>query len=160
MMRTVAVVEPGKVSIIDTPTPQPGPYQALVKTEVAYLCNATDSKLVQGHFPGVEDYPLALGHESAGIIQEIGNKVRNFNKGDRAIGGLVFDLGDDKLGSGWGGFCEYTLVNDHEAMVEDGVADEAHDWFECYEIQTTVPKDIPVEAATKTINNLSAVSVS
>jgi threonine dehydrogenase-like Zn-dependent dehydrogenase len=146
-MRTVAVLEPGKVSIVDTPVPQVGPYQALVKTEVAYLCNATDSKLVQGHFPGVEDYPLALGHESAGIVQETGDKVRNFQIGDRAIGGLVFDLGEDKMGSGWGGFCEYTLVNDHVAMVEDGVADEAHAWFECYEIQTTVPKDIPVEAA-------------
>jgi len=146
-MRTVVVLEPGKVSIVDTPIPQVGPYQALVKTEVAYLCNATDSKLVHGHFPGVEDYPLALGHESAGIVQETGDKVRNFQAGDRAIGGLVFDLGVDKMGSGWGGFCEYTLVNDHEAMVEDGVADEAHGWFECYEIQTTVDKDIPVEAA-------------
>jgi threonine dehydrogenase-like Zn-dependent dehydrogenase len=147
MMRTVAVLEPGKVAIVDTPVPQVGPYQALVKTEVAYLCNATDSKLVQGHFPGVEDYPLALGHESAGIVQKTGDKVRNFQVGDRAIGGLVFDLGDDKMGTGWGGFCEYTLVNDHVAMKEDGVADEAHDWFECYEIQTAVDKDIPVEAA-------------
>ena len=146
-MRTVAVLEPGKVAIVDTPIPKVGPYQALVKTEIAYLCNATDSKLVEGHFPGVEDYPLALGHESAGIVQEIGDKVRHFTVGDRAIGGLVFDLGADNLGSGWGGFCEYTLVNDHQAMVEDGVADEAHGWFECYEIQTKVDTDIPVDAA-------------
>ena len=146
-MRTVAVLEPGKVAIVDTPVPKVGPYQALVRTEIAYLCNATDSKLVEGHFPGVEDYPLALGHESAGIVQEVGAKVRNFQKGDRAIGGLVFDLGDANMGSGWGGFCEYTLINDHVAMVEDGVANEANGWFECYEIQTTVDKDIPVDAA-------------
>ncbi len=146
-MKTVAVIEPNKVEIIDTPTPKVGPYQALVKNEVAYLCNATDGKLVEGHFPGVEEYPLALGHEGAGIVQEVGEKVRNFAVGDRAIGGLVFDLGDEQLSTGWGGFCEYTLVNDHVAMVEDSVADEAHGWFECYEIQTTVDKDIPVEAA-------------
>ena len=146
-MRTVAVLEPGKVAIVDTPIPKVGPYQALVKTEIAYLCNATDSKLVEGHFPGVDNYPLALGHESAGIVQEVGRKVRNFKTGDRAIGGLVFDLGQAGMGSGWGGFCEYTLVNDHQAMVQDGVADEAHGWFECYEIQTAVDKDIPVDAA-------------
>jgi threonine dehydrogenase-like Zn-dependent dehydrogenase len=146
-MRTVAVLKPGKVAIVDTPIPKVGPYQALVQTEIAYLCNATDSKLVEGHFPGVDRYPLALGHESAGIVQEVGSKVRNFKVGGRAIGGLVFDLGRTDMGSGWGGFCEYTLVNDHQAMVEDGVADEAHGWFECYEIQTAVDRDIPVDAA-------------
>lgn len=28
-----------------------------------------------------------------------------------------------------GGFCEYTLANDHEAMVADGVAEEGHGWL-------------------------------
>ena len=69
-MRAIAVVKPNQVRIIDLPVPKPGPYQALVKTEVAYLCNATDGKLVAGHFPGVDQYPLVLGHESAGIVHE------------------------------------------------------------------------------------------
>ena len=43
-------------------------YQALVKTERVALCNATDSKLIAGHFPGVDTYPMALGHENAGIV--------------------------------------------------------------------------------------------
>lgn len=146
-MRAIAVIRPGQVEIVDLPIPKPGPYQALVKTEVAFLCNATDGKLVSGHFPGVDKYPLVLGHESAGIVQQAGKKVRNFKKGDRAIGGLVFDFGDSKYATGWGGFCEYTLVNDHDAMVKDGVADAKHGWFECYEIQRKVDRDIPVEAA-------------
>ena len=146
-MRAVAVTQPNRVEIVDLPVPEPGPYQALVKTEVAYLCNATDGKLVAGHFPGVEKYPLVLGHESAGIVQAVGERVRNFRKGDRAIGGLVFEFADPRYASGWGGFCEYTLVNDHEAMVEDGVADEKHGWFESYEIQRAVDGDIPVEEA-------------
>lgn len=146
-MRAIAVIKPGKVDIIDLPIPNLGPYQALVKTEVAFLCNATDGKLVSGHFPGVDKYPLVLGHESSGIVHEIGKNVRNFKKGDRAIGGLVFDFGMPGYATGWGGFCEYTLVNDHDAMVKDGVADAKHGWFECYEIQSRVPCDIPVEAA-------------
>ena len=44
-MKTVAVLEPGVVEIIDTPIPKPKPYQALVKTNVACICNNTDSEL-------------------------------------------------------------------------------------------------------------------
>ena len=146
-MRAVAVIEPGRVEIVEIPEPTPGPYEVRVKTEVACLCNATDGKLVAGHFPGVEDYPLLLGHESVGIVDLVGPKVRNIQPGDRVIGGLLFDAGDPKYSSGWGGFCEYTLAADHDAMVADGVADEAHGWFECFEIQRPVADDISVEAA-------------
>ena len=147
-MKTIAVTAPKQVEIIDSPTPVPGPYQALVKTELACVCNNTDGELVGGHFPGMEEaFPFALGHESVGKVTEVGQKVRNFKIGGRAISGLVFDLGKDGLGSGWGGFCEYVLVNDHEAMVEDGVADEEHGWVEVFEIQTPVDADISAEDA-------------
>ena len=128
--------------------PKPGPYQALVRTECACLCNRTDSELLSGNFPGMEDkFPFALGHESVGTVVEVGGKVKNFTVGDRAVGGLLFDLQMEGVDSGWGGFGEYTLANDHEAMAADGVADEAHGWFEVYEIQTRVDADIPPEEA-------------
>jgi threonine dehydrogenase-like Zn-dependent dehydrogenase len=146
-MRAVAVTEPGKVAIVELDRPTPGPYQALVRTEVACLCNSTDGKLIAGHFPGVEKYPLVLGHECAGIVEAVGGRVRNFRAGQRAIGGLLFDFSDPHYSSGWGGFCEYTLANDHDAMVADGVADAEHGWYECYEIQRPAPMDIPLEAA-------------
>lgn len=146
-MRTVAVIEPGKVEVVEIGEPKPGPYQVRVKTEAACLCNATDGKLVSGHFPGVDKYPLILGHESVGIVDAVGDKVRNFKMGDRVIGGLVFEFDEAEYSSGWGGFCEYTLATDHDAMVADDVADAEHGWFECYEIQRAVPSDIPVEAA-------------
>lgn len=146
-MLAVAVVEPGKVRLVDIPEPIPGPYQARVRTEVACLCNATDRKLVAGHFPGVEDYPLLLGHETAGIVDAVGEKVRNFKVGDRVIGGLLLNPTDPTYASGWGGFSEYLLAGDHKAMVEDSVATAENGWVEVYEIQRTVPKSIPVEAA-------------
>ena len=146
-MRAIAVTKPGDVQVVEVSVPELGPYQALVKTETAVLCNATDGKLVAGHFPGVTKYPLLLGHEGAGIVQAVGAKARSFRKGDRAIGGLVFEVAEKQYGSGWGGFCEYTLVNDHDAMVADGVADAEHGWFECYEIQRTVDADIPAAEA-------------
>ena len=146
-MRAVVVTKPGQVEVAELPMPEVGPYQVRVKTEAACLCNATDGKLVAGHFPGVNDYPLVLGHESVGIVDAVGEKVRNFKMGDRVVGGLLFDFGVEGYAPGWGGFCEYTLANDHDAMVEDGVADEANGWVEVYEIQRPVDADISVEDA-------------
>ncbi len=146
-MKAVIVDKPGSLLIREIACPEPGPYQALVRNEVTALCNSTDSKLIDGHFPGVESYPLALGHEGTGIVCAVGDKVQSFKKGDRVIGGLLFNFSDPGISSGWGGFCEYTLVSDHEAMVADGVADEEHGWFECFEIQTRVEPDIPAEEA-------------
>ncbi len=146
-MRAVAVTQPGSVEIIELEAPVPGPYQALVRTDVAALCNSTDAKLVQGTFPGVDRYPLVLGHESTGMVTAIGEKVRNFAVGERVIGGLLFEFSPPEYASGWGGFCDFTLANDHDAMVADGVADAAHGWFECYEIQRAVDPDIPAAEA-------------
>lgn len=146
-MRAVVVTQTGKLEVVQIAQPKPGPYQALVKTEVAALCNATDSKLISGHFPGVQKFPIVLGHEGAGIVQEVDHRVRNFKCGDRVIGGLIFNFAEPGLNSGWGGFCDYTLVTDHDAMVTDGVADAAHNWFECYEIQRCVDADIAPEDA-------------
>ena len=146
-MKTIAVTKPNQVEIIEVAKPTPGPYQALVKNKVASLCNATDRKLIEGHFPGVDQYPLVLGHEGVGIVEEVGSKVRNFKVGDHAIGGMLGDFGDPNIHSGWGGFCEYVVVHDHDAMVEDGVADAEHGWFESCEIQRVVEKDIPFAEA-------------
>ncbi len=146
-MLAVAVTEPGKLQIVSVPEPKPGPYQARVRTEAAYLCNATDRKLIEGHFPGVEKYPLLLGHEAVGIVDAVGDKVRNFKVGDRVIGGLLLSPTDPAYASGWGGFSEYTLAGDHLAMVEDGVATPEKGWVEVYEIMRVVPPSISVEDA-------------
>jgi threonine dehydrogenase-like Zn-dependent dehydrogenase len=146
-MFSVAVLEPNKIAMVRVPDPEPGPYQARVRTELACLCNATDRKLVQGHFPGIERYPLLLGHETVGIVDAVGDKVRSFRVGDRLVGGLLLQTTDPAYASGWGGFSEYTLAGDHDAMVADGVATPEHDYFEVYEIMRVVAPDIPVEAA-------------
>src|SRR5258708_29339187 len=146
-MLAVAVTEPNKLKIVEVPEPTPGPYQARIKTEVACLCNMTDRKLIEGHFPGVENYPLLLGHETVGTVDAVGDKVRNFKVGDRVVGGLVLNTTDKTYGSGWGGFCQYTLAGDHQAMIADGVADSEHGWAEVYEIMKVVPMGVSVEDA-------------
>lgn len=147
MMKAVVISEPGKLEIREVQIPKPGPYQALVRIETMALCNSTDRKLVEGHFPGIDAYPLVLGHENAGIVVEVGEKVISFRKGDRAIGGLLFDFGVPGLSGGWGGFCEYVLVNDHDAMARDGLADAAHGWYDGCIIQRSVPEGIGADEA-------------
>lgn len=103
-MLSVAVVKPDQVELVDIPIPTPGPYEARIRSEAACLCNATDRKLIEGHFPGVEDYPLILGHETVGIVEQVGEKVRNFKVGDRLVGGLLLNSTDPDFASGWGEF--------------------------------------------------------
>ena len=146
-MRSVVVVEPNRVEVRDLPKPTLGPYQALVRTDVCAVCNATDAKVVAGHFPGLSDYPLVLGHEATGIVEAVGAKVTGFKVGDRLLSGMLFDFGDSGCASGWGGMSDYTLANDHDAMKADGAADEAHGWFECHEVQNVVPEGISADDA-------------
>ena len=146
-MKTVIVPAPGKIEIRQVETPVINAYQALVKTEMVALCNATDSKLVAGKFPGVDTYPLALGHENAGIVVAVGEKVRNFKMGDRVIGGLISDFGAQGINSGWGGFSEYVVVNDFEVLKEEGLATPEQGCWDSFEIQNAVPSHVQPEEA-------------
>ena len=146
-MKSVIVSAPGKIEIREVETPVINAYQALVKTEMVALCNATDSKLIAGHFPGVDTYPLALGHENAGIVVAVGEKVRNFKVGDRAIGGLISDFGAQGINSGWGGFSEYVVVNDFEVLKEEGLATPEQGCWDSFEIQNSVPAHVQPEEA-------------
>ena len=146
-MLSIAVIEPGKLQIVEIPVPVPGPYEARIRTEAVCLCNATDRKLIEGHFPGVEKYPLLLGHESTGVVDVVGEKVRNFKPGDRVIGGLLLNTKHPDYASGWGGFSQYVLAGDHHAMLEDGAATAENGWFEVYEIMRVVPASLSIEDA-------------
>ena len=81
--------KPGTVEAVEVPAP--GPYQATVRTELNCLCNSTDTKLIEGHFPGIENYPLLLAHETVGVVESVGAQVRSFKPGDRVVGGLLLE---------------------------------------------------------------------
>lgn len=148
-MKSIAVTEPGKLAIVELPEPALGPYDAMVKSEVAFICNATDRKVVDGHFPGLDNsnYPLLLGHENVGTVCATGSKVRTFKEGDRVIGGLLLDPPGGSYGSGWGGFSQYVVVRDHEAMVADGTADAEHGWNDSFQIMRKISRTIDLGAA-------------
>ncbi|MBI4593443.1 MAG: alcohol dehydrogenase catalytic domain-containing protein, partial [Candidatus Rokubacteria bacterium] len=67
----------------DAPEPKPGPRQALVEARANGLCG-TDLKIVDGLVRSAK-LPLRLGHESAGVVREVGAEVESVRRGDRVI---------------------------------------------------------------------------
>jgi len=146
-MKAVIVEDPNRIVIRDTGPPSVGPYDALVRVEAGCICNSSDRKVVEHHFPGYDDYPAILGHETVGTVVEIGGNVRSFKPGQRVVGALNLNPPEEGLFSAWGAFGEYALAGDHAAMVADGVADEAHGWVDVFQIVKAVPDDIANEDA-------------
>ena len=71
----------GEFTVGSTPIPKPGPGELLVKVQTAAL-NPIDWK-VQKYGVYVEKYPVVLGLNIAGDVEEVGEGVTNFSKGDR-----------------------------------------------------------------------------
>jgi threonine dehydrogenase-like Zn-dependent dehydrogenase len=123
-MRAAVVVEPGRLELLDVPDPSPGPYQARVQTLAGGLCG-TDRHIVGGTFYR-RDYPAILGHESIGRVVELGDRVRNLGLGDMVLRTCAARPGE-RLGgysSALGGFAEWALATDVQALADDGLEAE------------------------------------
>jgi threonine dehydrogenase-like Zn-dependent dehydrogenase len=88
-MKTAVVVSPERIEIQDIEVPAPSPTQLLVRVLSCGLCH---SEL--GRYQGKGrmwlgeplTYPLRLGHEPTGIVEEVGRAVQGFKPGDRVTG--------------------------------------------------------------------------
>ncbi|KAF2112190.1 chaperonin 10-like protein [Lophiotrema nucula] len=74
----------GKVSYEDRPIPEfKSPYDVLVKPRWTGICGSDVHYWVHGRIgPFVVESPMVLGHESAGIVTKIGDKVTSLKVGD------------------------------------------------------------------------------
>jgi alcohol dehydrogenase/propanol-preferring alcohol dehydrogenase len=71
----------------DWKDPEIGPNDAVVKIEANGICRS-DWHLWQGDWDWLgfsPPLPIVLGHESAGIVEEVGANVTRFKKGDRVV---------------------------------------------------------------------------
>ncbi|MBN2732052.1 MAG: alcohol dehydrogenase catalytic domain-containing protein [Balneolaceae bacterium] len=92
MMRAMQVSEPGSdFELVEKAIPTPGPNQALIKVQACGICHS-DQFTKEGAMPGIE-YPRVPGHEVIGTVEELGDDVSLWKKGQR-------------VGVGWhGGHC-------------------------------------------------------
>ena len=93
-MRAVVVPEPGAdFELVQRDVPEPGPEEALVRVHACGVCHS-DLLAKVGAIPGAP-YPLIPGHEIAGEVAALGDRVRGWTVGQR-------------VGVGWfGGNCGY-----------------------------------------------------
>ena len=107
-----AVNEP--MAIEEVAIDKPGPREVLVRTAAAGVCHS-DMHFFNGTYPG--QTPCVLGHESAGVVEEVGSAVRYVRPGDHVITCL----------SVFCGHCEYCLTGHMSLCQEPEVRRGAED---------------------------------
>ncbi|MFD2638888.1 NAD(P)-dependent alcohol dehydrogenase [Piscibacillus salipiscarius] len=83
-MKIKAAVTPetGKpFKMTDVELPEVGSNDVLIKVVASGICH-TD---VSGRDTGMVDPPSVLGHEGAGVVEEVGSEVTEFQKGDHVV---------------------------------------------------------------------------
>ena len=81
-MKAVRMIQPGQpLEMQEIPIPTTGPRDMLVKVKAAGICHS-DAHYRAGT-SRVDPLPLTLGHEVAGVVEEIGAQVTSFKPGDR-----------------------------------------------------------------------------
>lgn len=75
------VVAPGRVELLSRPMPEPGPSDVLVRVRAVTLCGS-DLHIFKGKHPAAA-LPVSVGHEIAGEVVSIGQRVTRVRPGDR-----------------------------------------------------------------------------
>jgi propanol-preferring alcohol dehydrogenase len=128
-VRLVEVHHP--LQMQDIPVPTVGENAVLVRVRAAGICH-TDVHYRAGTSP-VQPLPRTLGHEIAGVIEQIGNKITTVKVGDRVCVHYVLSCGDcyycntgneqfcvrgSMIGRySDGGYAEYVAVPDSNAVL-------------------------------------------
>lgn len=124
-MKAAVLRETKKPLVIEDVTiNKPGPREVLIRTVAAGVCHS-DLHFLEGLYP----YPLpaVLGHESAGVVEQVGSEVRSVKPGDHVITCL----------SAFCGRCEHCITGHLSRCVSPDTKREAGD--EPRLIETTGP---------------------
>jgi 2-desacetyl-2-hydroxyethyl bacteriochlorophyllide A dehydrogenase len=79
-MKAVIFPQPGKFEVRDIEIPEIKDDEVLIKNKYAGFC-VTDLKIFNGDYVTV--FPLIPGHEFAGVVEKVGEKVTRFKIGQR-----------------------------------------------------------------------------
>ncbi|KQV64461.1 zinc-dependent alcohol dehydrogenase family protein [Rhizobium sp. Root1220] len=82
-MKAVRLEATGKLFLREVERPVPAPGELLVRIEACGICG-TDRHLYHGEFPSKT--PVTIGHEFAGIVEELASGVSGFRVGMRVTG--------------------------------------------------------------------------
>ncbi len=80
-MLQVKMTEAFKMSFLDTPVPEIGDDEVLIQMKRVGVCGS-DIQIYHGKHKYMT-FPVVQGHEGAGVVAKVGNKVAAFKKGDK-----------------------------------------------------------------------------
>jgi S-(hydroxymethyl)glutathione dehydrogenase / alcohol dehydrogenase len=82
-MKAAVLREPNKpLSIEEVSISKPGPREVLVRLKAVGVCHS-DVHFWDGAFP--HELPTILGHESAGVVEQVGSMVSAVKPGDHVV---------------------------------------------------------------------------
>ena len=152
MMKILTVDAHGVLDVVELPVPQPNDNQALVRIEAGGICGS-DRKVLHASLKVIpaEKYPVLIGHEAVGIVEEVGKNVTAYKVGDR-----VLKPGNDSMHgytslNGWGAFAEYGIVNDVGAVFKSGITEDSPEFPISSYIQTVIDPSISPAGAVMVI---------
>lgn len=78
----IARSEGAPVEVVEVEIPQPGPNDVVVRVQACGVCH-TDLAYRDGGIS--QDYPFLLGHEAAGVVEKVGERVTHVAEGDYVV---------------------------------------------------------------------------
>ena len=91
-MKTLVYRGPGSISVEERPRPQlEQAHDAVVKMIKTTICG-TDLHILKGDVPTCTPGRV-LGHEGIGVIEQLGDGVSQYKKGDRVIVSCITSCG-------------------------------------------------------------------
>ncbi|MHA1333556.1 MAG: alcohol dehydrogenase catalytic domain-containing protein [Candidatus Odinarchaeia archaeon] len=91
-MKAALLVKPKTpLEVKDVEIPKVNKNEVLVKVKACGICHS-DLHFIYGDRP-TGKLPIILGHEAAGIVEEVGEEVTDFSKGDRVAINYYFTCG-------------------------------------------------------------------
>ncbi|GAB7545673.1 Zn-dependent alcohol dehydrogenase [Cupriavidus sp. 8B] len=105
-MKAAVLHQPKTPLVIeDVAIGKPGPHEVLLRTAAVGVCHS-DLHFLDGAYPF--PMPVVLGHEAAGVVEQVGSEVRTVKPGDHVITCL----------SAYCGHCEHCLTGHLSLCVE------------------------------------------
>src|SRR5690242_20966781 len=100
-MRAVRLVEVGKpLEAADVPIQEIGPSDVLIRVAAAGICHSDEH--YRAGISKIDNLPVTLGHEVAGVIERVGEKVADVAAGDRVCVHYLVHCGECE-------YCRYGL---------------------------------------------------
>lgn len=138
-MKAILYLNPGQLSCQEVDLPVVGPGELLVEVKAALTCGTDVKTYRRGHH--LIQPPMPFGHEFAGVVSEVGERVSGFAKGMGVVAANSAPCNDcfycrrgkhnlcENIVFNWGAFAEYvkvpaSIVRQNTYQMPDGLSFE------------------------------------